>query len=214
MAVFASLWLLCVGVVGTLAWYAIDSAGKTTQVLASENRSASPRPASGEASTTSAARPTSEPAEPSTPDEPSSSSTTTSGSADDSSSSSTTSASSSSPARATSGTPARTTSTTREARRPSSTRTSRTPSTPSSSTSSAQTLLRSTPGGSVTVTCRRDEPIDYVARPAEGWGVRTNTQGSTEADIRFTDGGETWEVHAKCSDGEPSASVDHKSNDD
>lgn len=210
MAVFASLWLLCVGLVGTLAWYAIDSAGRTTQVLASENRSASPRPASS--STTSPARPTSEPAEPTQDDDPSTTSTTTSQPADDTSSSTTSTSSSSS--RTTAGTPARTTTSTREARRPSSPSSSRTSPSTSTSTPSAQTLLRSTPGGSVTVTCRRDEPIDYVARPAEGWGVRTNTKGASEADIKFSDGDETWEVKARCTSGEPSASVEHKSNDD
>ena len=75
-------------------------------------------------------------------------------------------------------------------------------------------MLQQTAGGSVTVTCRRDAPIDFVAKPAQGWGVRSNTQGTTEADIKFSDSGETYEVHAKCTDGEPTATVEHKSNDD
>lgn len=207
MAVFASLWLLCVGVVGTAAWYAIDSAGRTTQVLASENRGARVVPAGS--STTPVARPTTDPTEPSEPDDPSS---TPSQAQDDASSS--TSASSSSTRPSGDGTGRTTTTRTSSRASTSTSRPVRTTTTTTTTTSGARTLLQQTAGGSVSVTCRQDTPIDYVAKPAQGWGVRTNTQGTTEADIKFSDGDQTYEVHAKCAAGEPSASVEHKSNDD
>jgi hypothetical protein len=206
MAVFASLWLLCVGVVGAAAWYAIDSAGRTTQVLASENRGARAVPAGS--STTAAARPTTDPAEPSEPDDDPSS---TSSEPEDGTSSSTSASSSST--RPSDGGTNRTTSS-RPSSRPTSSRPTRTTTTTTTTTSDARTMLQQTAGGSVTVTCRRDTPIDYVAKPAQGWSVRTNTQGATEAVIKFSDGDQTYEVHAKCAAGEPSATVEHKSNDD
>ena len=201
IAVFASLWLLCVGAVGTASWYAIDSAGRTTQVLTSDNRAA--RPAS--AGTTPAAAPTSEETQPDASDDPSSQTSEP----DDDPTSATTSASSSSTRPSDDGTqrPG-----TRTSSRPASPRPTRT--TTSTTAAGARTMLQQTAGGSVQITCRAGEPIDYVAKPAQGWGVRSNTQGATEADIKFSDSDETFEVHAKCVDGEPAATVEHKSNDD
>ena len=205
MAVFASLWLLCVGVVGTAAWYAIDSAGRTTQVLASEPRGSVARAASAD-STTPAARPTSEPTQPEASDDASSDSAEPQESSASSSSSSSSSSTrpSDDRSRSASSRPSSRTSTSAAPR----------PTTTSSTTAAARTLLEQTRGGSVTITCRVGEPIDYVAKPAQGWGVRTNTQGALEADIKFSDGDETYEVHAKCSAGEPTATVEHKHNDD
>lgn len=206
MAVFVSLWLLCVGLVGTASWYAIESAGKTTQVLEPDGRGSVARAASA-GSTTPSARSTSETSDPEASEDPSSESSEPS---EDASSSTTSSSSSSSTSP--SDDRSQRSSTTRPSSR---TTTPQAPRTTTTTTTSARTLLRQTPGGSVTVTCRADDPIDYVAKPAQGWGVRTNTQGALEADIKFSDRDETYEVHAKCSvDGEPSATVEHKQNDD
>lgn len=204
---FASLWLLCVGIVAAAAWYAIDSAGRQVRVLASDSsRGGTPRAVTTTAPPQGSSTPalptderTSSPAvSPTTPSTSSStSSSPTSTDAARTSSSSTTT---------TSSRPSSRTSTTRSPRPQPTTRTT-TPTRASSKTVSTR-------GGSVTVTCRRGDPIDYTVNPAQDWSAQVNQRGSLELEVKLRRDATTIEVHATCVDGEPTTEVSEKSEDD
>jgi hypothetical protein len=190
-------WLVCVGVVAGVAWYAIDSAGRQVRILGQapvrwgstsavpdpQDEALAPTPAPASTTSTPAATPTVTPtlgaavATGPTPAAPSPDRTTGGGGA---------------------------------TAAPRSTPTPRPPKTPKPSgpgpTISSETT--ETRGGSVTVTCSSSAPIDYVVNPDQGWSASGKRSGPTEAEIKLSRPGSTIEVHAKCVDGRPRTTVE------
>ncbi len=199
--VVGALWLLCVGAVAAAAWYAIDSAGQQVQVISSDavrSGGGVPGPLTTAQATTSAPATTSTPATTS----PTALGPPTATSADVGTDD------------GTAGGPAQDDPT----RTPPATGTSPpswTTSPPWTATTSPRTGRDAatsstvfTRGGSVSVTCRPDEPMDYNVKPAQGWGARADRQGPQEATIVFARSADEIDVHLSCLDGRPRTTVD------
>ncbi len=198
----ASVWFLCVGAVATVAWYAIDSAGRQVRVLGDQpvRNSSLPSPsdaADGALSPTPAPAPTSSTTAPAPSVAPTVGEPAATGPAAGESRPGTTPADPPTGRRTTSPAP----------------RTSTTTPRPSSSARPRSETV-DTRGGSVTVTCSPSDPIDYVVTPDQGWSGRGKVSGRDEAEIDLSRTSDAIEVHARCVDGRPRTTVEDHGDDD
>jgi hypothetical protein len=195
----ATVWLGCVFAVATVAWFAIDSAGRQVTVIAGgpiaqgvgsagASSGAGPddgvlaRPMPSATSAGPTVRPTVGGAVVTSPDDVITASP------------------------AVTSTAPRPSRTGRSHSTPPPTQTS----TPKPSPSDRSTTVY-TRGGSVTFTCHRDRPIEYVVKPDQGWRGSGKVSGPNEANVEFTRDVEEIGVHAWCVDGRPRTEVDDHS---
>jgi hypothetical protein len=185
------LWLVAVVTVAGLAWFAIDSAGKSVTALPdSEPVLADPSAAAAGTDNTPAAQPTSVPP-------PSISSAPASTTGAPSGVSSPVSASRPNPNKSHSPHPA-----------PS---TSSRPSTHTSTPPPPHPARKTTSGtwGSVTIVCTPDGASLVGAAPANGWTVKVGSNGTPKVEVDFNGGqGPPVHVEGTCPGGKPAFSFD------